>query len=319
MKRLIVNADDFGLTKGVNRAIALLHQGGSLTSATLMANGSAFEDAVEIAKQQSTLEVGCHVVLVDGFPSSAPSEVPTLLDRGSSGAFFYTSPGRFALALYAGKIREQDIEREAVAQIRKLQRAGIHVSHLDTHKHTHMFPRVLWPLVRAAEITGVRAIRNPFEARDHISSRGLGLPGLHRGKTPIKRGIQVGVLSAMRSTFQQMIRNSVIRTTDGALGVIVTGTLSFEERLKEILDRLPQGTWELVCHPGFADNDLDAIKTRLRASRVIEMSALKKLISHRNLLNRGIELSDFEDLNPDAPSRIQRLRNFEPYAEEAAQ
>lgn len=319
MKRLIVNADDFGLTKGVNRAIAQLHHAGSLTSATLMANGSAFEDAVDITRQAATLDVGCHVVLVDGRPASAPSEVPTLLERGSSTPTFHSSLGRFALALYAGTIREQDIEREALAQIRKLQQAGVHVSHVDTHKHTHMFPRVLRPLIRAAKSTGVQAIRNPFEVRERTSSRGFRLPGLHRGKTPIKRGIQVGVLSAMRSTFQQIVRDAALRTTDGALGVIATGILSFEERLGEILDRLPHGTWELVCHPGVADSDLDAIKTRLRASRAIEMFALKKLISYENLLDHGIVLSNFEDLNPDASSRIQRLSTLESHSEGAAQ
>ncbi len=319
MKRLIVNADDLGLTKGVNKAIAQLHQAGSLTSATLMANGSAFEDAVEIAQQHTTLDVGCHVVLVDGQPVSAPAEVPTLLDGGSSAPIFHSSLGRFALALYAGTIREQDIEHEAIAQIRKLQQAGIHVSHVDTHKHTHMFPKVLRPLIRAAEITGVRAIRNPFEVREGTASRGFRLPGLHRGKTPIKRGVQVGILSAMRSTFQQMVRDAALHTTDGALGIIATGTLSFEQRLTEILDRLPQGTWELVCHPGFADNDLDAIKTRLRASRAIEMLALKKLISHKNLLDHGIVLSDFADLNPDAPPRIKRVPVLESHSKGIAQ
>ena len=114
MKRLIVNADDFGLTKGVNRAIAELHRAGSLTSATLMVSGAAFEDAVEVARQSPTLDVGCHVVLVDGQPVSRPSEVPTLLEREPSANTFQASLGRFALALYSGRIREDDIEREAV-------------------------------------------------------------------------------------------------------------------------------------------------------------------------------------------------------------
>lgn len=308
MKRLIVNADDFGLTKGVNRAIGELHRAGSLTSATLMANGLAFEDALATAHANPSLDVGCHIVLVDGQPVSAAAETPTLVRSESSPASFHSSLGGFALALYSGGIQERDIEREATAQIRKLQDAGIRVTHLDTHKHTHMFPRVLRPLLRAAEVTGVRAIRNPFEARDRTASGGLHLPGLHRGKTPLKRGLQVGILSAMRSTFQKMVGNAAIRTTDGALGVIVTGTLD-DKRLAEILDRLPPGTWELVCHPGFTDPDLDAVRTRLRASREVEVSALKTGISASNLLARGVTLADFEDLNPDAPPRIKRMHS----------
>jgi predicted glycoside hydrolase/deacetylase ChbG (UPF0249 family) len=249
---------------------------------------------------------------------SHPSEVPTLLERETSANTFQASLGRFALALYSGKIHEEDIEREAVAQIRKLQEAGVRVTHLDTHKHTHMFPRVLRPLLRAAATTGVLAIRNPFEARDRTSSRTNLLPGLHGAKTPLKRGLQVGVLSAMRSTFQRIVRDAAIRTTDGALGVIVTGSPSFEERLTEILARLPHGTWELVCHPGFADEDLNSIKTRLRASREIEVAALKKLVSPSHLLAKGIALSDFEDLNPDAPPRIKRLQTSASCAGRAA-
>ena len=308
MKRLIVNADDFGLTKGVNRAIAELHSAGSLTSATLMANGPAFDDAVATAKKNPDLDVGCHVVLVDGEPVSAAAEISSLAVGGSAANAFQPSLGRFALGLYAGEIRESDIEHEAVAQIRKLQHAGVRITHLDTHKHTHMFPRVLRPLLRAAQATGVQALRNPFEARDAVAP-GLYLPGLHRKKTPLKRGLQVGILSAMRSTFQKMVRDAAIRTTDGALGVIVTGTLN-ADRLAEILDRLPHGTWELVCHPGFTDADLNAVNTRLRASREIELSTLKTGVSASNLLHRGITLADFEDLNPDALPRINRLRSM---------
>ena len=305
MKRLIVNADDFGLTKGVNRAIADLHNAGSLTSATLMASGPAFDDAVAMAKHNPDLDVGCHVVLVDGQPVSAASEIPSLV--GGDAKTFQSSLGRFALALYSGDIRERDIEHEAIAQIRKLQHAGIRVTHLDTHKHAHMFPRVLRPLLKAAQATGIQAIRNPFEARDAASR--FHLPGLHRKKTPLKRGLQGGILSAMRSTFQKMVRDAAIRTTDGALGVVVTGTLN-DERLTEILDRLPNGTWELVCHPGFTDADLNAVNTRLRASREIEVSTLRAGISASNLLRRGITLATFEDLNPDALPHINRMRSM---------
>jgi hypothetical protein len=180
-----------------------------------------------------------------------------------------------------------------------------------------MFPKVLRPLLRAAATTGVCAIRNPFEARDRAARRNL-LPGLHGAKTPLKRGLQVGILSAMRSTFQKMVRDAAVQTTDGALGVIVTGSLSFEDRLAEIVARLPQGTWELVCHPGFTDADLNSVKTRLRASREVEMAALKRLISPSLLLARGIVLSDFEDLNPDAPPRINRLHTSALHAGRAA-
>ena len=80
MKRLIINADDFGLAPGVNRAILELQQAGALSSATLMANGPFFSPAVYMAFAQPALAVGCHVVLVDGSPCLRPAEVPSLVD-----------------------------------------------------------------------------------------------------------------------------------------------------------------------------------------------------------------------------------------------
>src|SRR3984957_30431 len=121
--RLIINADDFGLTKGINRAIAELHQAKALTSTTLMATGPAFDDAVAIAHANPSLGVGCHIVLTDGIPVSHPQSIPTLL--GADGKTFRPSLIDFVQALLRGAIREDDIAREAGAQIEKLQRAGI--------------------------------------------------------------------------------------------------------------------------------------------------------------------------------------------------
>jgi chitin disaccharide deacetylase len=261
--RLIINADDFGLTSGVNRAIAELHQANVLTSATLMATGSAFEDAVAIARSHPTLGVGCHIVLTDGVPVSSPDAIPSLI--GTDGNF---RPALldFVQALLRGIIRPEDIEREALAQIRKLQRAGIQVTHIDTHKHTHLFPAVSRPLLTVLARTGIPAIRNPFEptfAR-HLNHAG------------IKRRLQLALLNRLRPAFVQLsqLRASNILTTDGTMGVSATGNLT-SATLSQILSALhPAGTFELVCHPGYNDADLDCIPTRLRSHREIEMKAL---------------------------------------------
>src|ERR1700712_3766727 len=143
--RLILNADDFGLTPGINRAIAELHRAGVLTSATLMATGAAFDDAVAIAYANPTLGVGCHITLVDGIPVAHPQSIPSLI--GGDGKTLRSRILDFTQARLRGDIREDDIEREALAQLQKLQRAGIDVTHLDTHKHTHLFPAVARPLL----------------------------------------------------------------------------------------------------------------------------------------------------------------------------
>jgi predicted glycoside hydrolase/deacetylase ChbG (UPF0249 family) len=262
--RLIINADDFGLTPGVNRAIAELHQAAALTSATLMATGPAFDDAVATAHANPTLGVGCHIVLTDGVPVSLPETIPTLL--GPDRKTFRPSLIDFVQALLRGRISTGDIEREAGAQIRKLQRAGIQVTHLDSHKHTHLFPPVLHPLLRVAEQHSIRAIRHPFE-----QSWSLALGHGNR----IRR-LQVKLLGNLKTRFerQPQIRNAQVLTTDGTIGISATGNL-YNQTLHEILYAIPaEGVYELCCHPGYNDPDLDRITTRLRTHRDIERNAL---------------------------------------------
>jgi chitin disaccharide deacetylase len=262
--RLIINADDFGLTPGVNRAIAELHQAKALTSTTLMATGPAFDDAVAVAHANPTLGVGCHIVLTDGIPVSHPESIPTLL--GPDGKTFRPSLIDFLQALLRGSIREEDITREAAAQIQKLQRAGIDITHVDTHKHTHLFPMVARPLLHIAERCSIGAIRQPFEQPWSLA---LG----HGNRT---RRLLVKVLGNLKTSFerQPQIRNARVLTTDGTIGITATGSL-YSQTLREILNAMPaEGTFELCCHPGYNDRDLDRITTRLRNHRDVERNAL---------------------------------------------
>jgi predicted glycoside hydrolase/deacetylase ChbG (UPF0249 family) len=264
MARLIINADDFGLTPGVNRAIAELHQARVLTSATLMATGPAFDDAVAVAHANPTLGVGCHIVLTDGIPVSSPHSIPTLI--GPDGKTFRPSLIDFLKALLRGTIREDDIKREVAAQIQKLQGAGINITHLDTHKHTHLFPPVARPLLGLAEQCNIGAIRQPFEQPW----------SLELGHGNRMRRILVKVLGRLKTSFerQPQISNGHVLTTDGTIGISATGSL-YGETLREILNAMPaEGTFELVCHPGYNDRDLDRITTRLRDHRDVERNAL---------------------------------------------
>jgi predicted glycoside hydrolase/deacetylase ChbG (UPF0249 family) len=265
-RRLILNADDFGLTPGINQAILELHSAGVLTSATLMAAAPAFRSAAHAAFVEPSLSVGCHIVLVDGSPVLHPSEIPTLV--GPDGRFRPTL-GAFLGDLVRGRIRENDMEREAAAQIRRIIAAGITPSHLDTHKHTHMFPRVLQAILRAARATQVHAIRNPFEPEWAIRVT---------RHAPWTRRMQVRLLRLrLRRHFLHAIRRVGFRTTDGALGVLATGTLE-PSTLEALLAAMPAGTWELVCHPGYPDAELSATSTRLLASRETERVALLQVL-----------------------------------------
>jgi chitin disaccharide deacetylase len=259
-RRLIINADDFGLTEGVNRAVLELNAAEVLPSATLMATGRAFREAVHSAFVQNSLGVGCHVVLVDGRPELHPAELPTLAPEGRLRSSLTT----FMVDLFGGRIASREIEREAVAQIQQLQSAGITVTHLDTHKHAHMFPRVLGPLIRAARACNVPAIRNPFEPDWSLRLT---------EKAPPTRRLQVRTLRLFREQFLRAVRAARLRTTDGALGVLATGTFDAAYVLR-LLRNMPPGTWELVCHPGYVDGALRRAGTRLVTTRDTERLAL---------------------------------------------
>jgi len=270
VRRLIVNADDFGLTAGVNRGIVEAHNRGVVSSTTLMANGPAFEDAVTAARSTPNLSVGCHVVLVDGTPVLPPDAVDTLRAiRSAEPNHFYSSLSAFAARATLGGFDRDQLVAEVVAQIRKIQATGLRVTHLDTHKHAHVFPEILAALLRAARICGVRAIRNPIVPVKAISAR------LFKDKRELwKRYSQVRVLHAFSGQFLQRTKRAGLLTPDGVLGVIETGARfgsgegsGRDSLLRETLAGLPEGTWELVCHPGYNDADLRAAGTRLLDSR----------------------------------------------------
>ncbi len=286
MRRLIINADDFGLTCGVNRAIVEAHAYGVVTSSTLMANGPAFDDAVRLASSNPRLGIGCHAVLVDGTPLLNGPEIPSLISH-SRDVRFRQSPSGFALRAMGGRLNREEIEAEVTAQIRKLQSAGLAVSHLDTHKHVHIFPQVLQPLLRAARACSVRAIRNPFGrvGFSFIASR----PNLW------KRYGELKLLSRFAERFRQAVADVGMVTTDGSLGIVATGTL--DDRLfRFILENVPDGTWELVCHPGYNDAELQSVRTRLRESRAVELRLLTSNETRKVLTRSGVQLISFRDL-----------------------
>jgi predicted glycoside hydrolase/deacetylase ChbG (UPF0249 family) len=268
VKRLIVNADDFGLTSGVNRAIVELNRRGSLTSATMMARAAATGEAIALAGP--SFGVGCHVVLVDGQSVLEPRhDLVWLVDPVRTIGSFQPALGGLLRLLYkswplSNRILEKEIQAEAAAQIALLQSHGLHLTHIDTHKHTHMFPRVLRPVLRAARAGGIQIVRNPFEPAWSIRAT---------QRAPWLRRMQVQLLRTLEPTFRRIVAEEGFVTTDGAIGVLATGTLD-AETLASLLRAMPDGTWELVTHPGYNDSDLAQAGTRLLASREVEQEAL---------------------------------------------
>ena len=270
----------------MNRAIVEAHNSGIVTSSTLMANGRAFGEATQMAKASPGLSVGCHIVLIDGGPVLDASGLPTITDSRR----FRDGLMTFAARALTGRMNAREIESEAKAQIQKIQSVGIAVSHVDTHKHTHIFPQILRPLLRAARDCGVRALRNPFGPRFPLrSSQLLARPNLWT------RFAEVRILSRFAGQFRRAVDREGFITPDGTLGIEVTGTL--DERLfHAIAQSIPDGTWEFVCHPGYNDADLAAAKTRLRESRELELKVLAMPAAREVLAQAGVQLISYRDL-----------------------
>jgi chitin disaccharide deacetylase len=284
VRRLIINADDFGLTSGVNRAILEAHRSGIVTSATLMANSRAFDEAVRIARDSPRLSVGCHIVLVNGDPIRTPSTISSLVSGRPPR--FPETVSRVACRALTHQLRPSEIEIEVTAQIRKIQSAGITVSHVDTHKHTHLFPAILQPVLRASAACGVPAIRNPIEP--------WRMPFRPSPKV-VKRRLQLQVLRWIAGDFAHRVTTAGMLTTDGAVGIIATGALTLE-LFRRFIPSLPDGTWEFVCHPGYEDDALRASGTRLLGSRREELELLTSDAARRVLEDHAVDLISFQQL-----------------------
>jgi chitin disaccharide deacetylase len=291
VRRLIINADDLGLTAGVNRAIFEAHGHGVVTSATLMANARASHEAAALAQKSPELSVGCHVVLIGGKPLLPPQNVPSLTRKSSRNGFsFHDALSGFTARALAGRFAASEIEAEATAQIQKIQSDGISPTHFDTHKHTHMFPAVLKPLLRAARNCGIGAVRNPFPPSSPLpAAMLLSTPALWT------RHVQTSFLRRFALGFRHAVQEAGLATTDGTFGILVTGSLN-QRLFHAIVEHIPEGTWEFVCHPGYNDADLQSADTRLKESREQELMILTSPDAKRALADRGVDLISYREL-----------------------
>jgi hopanoid biosynthesis associated protein HpnK len=290
MRRLIINADDFGMTSGVNRAIVESHRAGIVTSATLMANEAATAEAIAMAAQNPSLSTGCHVVLVDGRPLSPAARVQSLVTTNGPQASFRPGIAQLAAASVLGKVVARDVHEEAGAQMAALRSRGLNLSHVDCHMHSHILPVVAEAVLQAARENGIGAVRNPFEPSWSVAAT-------HKNTSlrSWNRSAQVSVLRVLRAQFVDLVRQAKMKTTDGTIGVAVTGLLD-RNLLKRLIEAIPDGTWELVTHPGYNDQELANATTELKESRSVELQVLTSPELQDLLRRRGVELISYRNL-----------------------
>jgi hopanoid biosynthesis associated protein HpnK len=284
MKQLILNADDFGMTRGVNEGIIRAHRDGVLTSATLMANGAEFDDAVSRAKSNPKLGVGCHLVLVGG-PAIAPREkISSLADANGN---LPESLAGLVARLSSGFIRMKAIERELRAQIEKIRSAGIEPTHLDTHAH----PKVMEAVGRVAKELGITRIRKPMEnLRDSWETT------RHENPGRTKELIAAAAARAVTPWFQAIARKYGLLSPDHFLGLAMTGGLG-PAALRRMIDTLSDGSTEIMLHPGICDIDLANSGSRLQDQRETELQGLLDPGVRSALAERDIRLISYRELH----------------------
>jgi chitin disaccharide deacetylase len=264
LRQLVVNADDLGLTVGVNDGIFDAHALGILTSASLFANAPATNDAIRRSRSYPSLGLGAHLTLVDGAPILHPRQVPSLVtDDGR----FRRSWKPFIVACLRGRISLREVEQELTAQIERLQKAGIALTHLDAHKHVHGYPPIFSIVARLAARFGIDVVRIPYERWG---------PGLVAPKP--RRGAQVLLNAAMWPWAQRARRTarSYGLRTPQFIGRIHTGALN-RAALHSLLRSVQPGVTELMVHPGYYDEALKRTGTRLLDSRQEELALLSSM------------------------------------------
>lgn len=240
MTRLVLTADDAGLAVPLSRRIALLLALGRLSATSLLACGPAFPEAVEALREAGIVEAGVHLCLVGGeTPLSPPSTVSTV---APSGRF----PGAWpavAARVVAGSVRIAEVEREWEAQLVAVQRAGFRVTHLDSHQHLHLLPKLLPVALALAQRFDVPFVRAP------------------RGDDPAAIGVPVGaagrararLLSIFGAAARRRICTAGLPEPPRVLGLAEAGRMTLL-RWKALLAALPRdGTFEVVLHPGSDD------------------------------------------------------------------
>jgi hopanoid biosynthesis associated protein HpnK len=285
-RNLIVNADDLGWTAGVNRGVAETHRNGIVTSASLLANGAAFVEAVDLARKTRGLGVGVHLNLSDGPPVATREAVPSLVNDSGE---FEGGPDGLLLKIATRALSMREVETEWEAQISTVRAAGIEPTHLDGHKHVHMLPGLFDIALRLAKRHGIGAIRVSHEASNLRAALST---GALRAAVVLKQGVQARGLKLLARDAREQANRAGVSTADYFCGIAQTGELT-KEGVARLLRSLPEGTTELMCHPGYADEALRKTATRLQGSREKEVEILTDTAIRNLVASRGIRLIDY--------------------------
>jgi len=286
-RRLIVSADDFGMSPGVNAGIIRAHREGILTDASLMVNGSAFVEAVDLARAHPTLSVGLHLVLLQGRAVSPPADIPRLAGRDGC---FGTQPIWGGMRFFFSPGARAQVRQEVTAQLDKFLATGLPLSHVDGHVTIHMHPVVMGVLVDVSARYGMRAVRLPRES--------LAAALRYDRRHLARKCFEAMVFELLSRWALPRLERAGIRHPDRLFGLHQTGHVS-ESYLLAVADVLPPGTSELYCHPGLIDGEARRWRPADYQSEQ-ELAALTSPRVRGALERAGVELISYRYL-ADAP------------------
>jgi hopanoid biosynthesis associated protein HpnK len=270
-RRLIVNADDFGRSASINAAVIRAHQDGILTTASLMVNGSAFNEAVALAHENPKLGVGLHLSLVCGRSSLKPTEIPGLVDNRYQ---FSNNPVTAGFRYFANPRLRSELRHEIRAQFQKFQLSRLKLDHVNGHLNMHLHPTVFSILRHHAIDLGIRHMRVTRD-RFWLNAGIAGGEWFYR----ISHALIFNLLAAQA---RPGLQRQDIRHTRHVFGLLQNGRVH-EDYVTKLLPRLPAGDSELYCHPS-----LDEFKHEYEA---LVSPRVRELVTQQ-----GIDLIRYQDL-----------------------
>jgi predicted glycoside hydrolase/deacetylase ChbG (UPF0249 family) len=267
---------------------------GIVTSASMLANGAAFAGGLEVAQQAPGLGLGVHLNLSDGAPVADREAVTSLLNEKGE---FAGGPESLYLKQVRGALVLREVESEWDAQIEKVRDAGIEPTHLDGHKHVHMLPGLFEIALRLGKRHSIGAIRIALEESSLRTALASGKK--QRSSVVMRQGVQARGLKLLARDAREQAERAGIAAADYFCGIAQTGELTLEG-LKKFLKSLPEGTTELMCHPGYADAALKKTATRLQDSRQKELEMLTDTGIRNLVASQGIRLIDYGYVTQEA-------------------
>lgn len=278
MKRLIVTADDFGMTKRINEGIAKAHREGIVTFLNYLPSGEAFDDAARVAKELALSEIGAHLALTETMPVTAPEKIRSLITKDG---WFYRDHNIFFFRFILGMVRREEVYIELKNQLERLKDLNIPITNLSSHEHIHMMPAILEIFMRLAKEYGIPSMR--YIRDDRPPARGLDIGEMKKRL----------ILRFFKKGMGEILRRGSIRHADHFRGFLDSGKLT-EGTLIETIKSLEDGTTELASHPGFLSPEV-LNRYRFHMSCEHELYALTSPTIKRLVQEHGIKLAGYRE------------------------